>query len=162
MKPDIQKNNGHPLMISQKIILSFAAALLLAALAFGVRQFAAAQNELTHQLTDAEAIGWLEDMDRINYAIRLMNDGKVNEATRELQVRLGGDILQLRSELPFEDAKIELLANNLCQRVEREVNLHSNYSMTRLSGLPLNSANNSEGIDEKPVKSANGALKSAS
>jgi hypothetical protein len=162
MKPDFQNNTGHPPMLGQKIILSFAAALLLAALAFGVRQFAVAQNELARQLADAEAIGWLEDMDRINYAIRLMNDGKVEEATRELQVRLGGDILQLRSELPLGDAKIELLANNLCQRAEREANLHPNYFMAPLSGLPPNSPKDSESIDLKPVKSANGALKSAS
>jgi hypothetical protein len=160
MKQNLKTNNGQEVRGNQKFMGYLAIAALVAALAFGARQYINGQEELTRQLGDTETIGRLEEMDRINYALRLMNAGKLSEAKQELQSRLRDEMRILHSELPLANPGMQLLAEDLCRRIPAVETTYPVYSMRSLPlGKPA-TARASEGIDEDVVRPTKIAAKS--
>src|SRR5271169_1069078 len=147
MKQNLQTNNGPGAARAQTVIGYLAVTVLLAALAFGAREYARGQQELARQLADAETVGRLEEMDAISHAIGLMNNSKVNEARQELQVRLDDGMQILHSELPLANARIQLFAADLCDRVAKMEASYSAYSMS-LQAVKPQVRRTAERIDE--------------
>ncbi len=131
--PDI--NDGHSWSVMEEAIGLMGAVVILG-LALGLWGFKEWRQAKARFERSEMALNKLGEVSKINYIIRRMSEGELEEAKEMLNAKLMEDLSELRSSLPNTDGDTREFVAGLCDKIVQTEKAHPEYYLSPWPSSP--------------------------